>query len=323
MNAEEMTLVKLAQKFSDDDTAREYLENLRWTNGVPVCPFCGSEGYRINRKESAGRKAQKGVCKCTKPDCRKQFTVTKGTIFESSHVKISTWLMCMFIMCSSKKAISAHQIHRMLGVTYKTAWFMCHRVRYAMTEGPLKDMLKGTIEVDETYVGGKVSGKGLKAAWDNKVPVVSLVERGGKKRSVVMPKVTAKNLRAAIEEHVEPYSYVHTDEHKGYKNLKRGFQHSSVNHSQKEYTRISPSGKLITTNTVESSFALIKRGIVGAFHHVSKHHLHRYLAEFDFRWNQRDVTDGERTISALRMTSGKRLLYRDSSGVVLPSENVA
>lgn len=323
MNAEEMTLVQLAKRFADEDKAREYLENLLWANGVPVCPFCGAEGYRINRQPSAGRKAQKGVCKCSGKECRKQFTVTKGTVFESSHVSISTWLMCVFIMCSSKKAISAHQIHRMLGVTYKTAWFMCHRVRYAMDAGPLKELLKGTIEVDETYVGGKVHGKGLKAAWDNKTPVVSLVERGGKKRSVVMPKVTGKNLRAAVVEHVEPYSYVHTDEHKGYKNLKRGFQHACVNHAAKEYSRISPSGKKITTNTVESSFSLLKRGIVGAYHHVSKEHLHRYVAEFDFRWNERDVTDGERSVSALHKARGKRLMYRDSLGAVLPSGDAA
>lgn len=315
-----MTLVQLAQKFADDDTAREYLENLRWTNGVPICPFCGSEGYRINRKESAGRKAQKGVCKCLRKECRKQFTVTKGTVFESSHVKISTWLMCMFIMCSSKKAISAHQIHRMLGVTYKTAWFMCHRIRYSMVEGQLKALLKGTVEVDETYVGGKVRGQGHKAGWENKMPVVSLVERGGRKRSLVMQKVTAKNLRAAVFEHVEVGSHVHTDEHKGYKSLKSDFQHGSVNHSEKQYVRRFKDGKVITTNTVESSFALLKRGIVGAFHHVSKKHLHRYVSEFDFRWNNRKTTDGERAVLGLQTIGGKRLMYRDSLRAVPPSE---
>lgn len=323
MNAEEMTLVQLAKRFADEDAAREYLENLLWQNGVPVCPFCAAEGYRINRKASAGRKAQKGVCKCSAKECRKQFSVTKGTVFESSHVPISTWLMCMFIMCSSKKGVSAHQIHRMLEVTYKTAWFMCHRIRYAMDAGPLKELLKGTIEIDETYVGGKVRGQGHAAGWANKTPVVSLVERGGNKRSVVMPKVTAKNLRAAVVDHVEEYSFVNTDEHKGYKNLKRGFQHASVNHSAGEYQRKTPSGRTVTTNTVESSFALIKRGIYGSFHHVSKKHLPRYLAEFDFRWNERDVTDGERTVSALHMARGKRLMYRDSSGADLPSSDAA
>lgn len=314
MNADELNLITLAQRFADEDTARNYLEKLQWPNGVPACPFCGGEGYRIERKESCGRKAQKGVCKCRNKECRKQFTVTKGTVFESSHVKISTWLMCMFIMCSSKKAVSAHQIHRMLGITYKTAWFMCHRIRYAMDEGPLKDLLKGTVEIDETYVGGKKRGCGHKAGWDNKTPVLSLVERGGegRKRSVVMTRVNHKSLRKAVLEHVQEGSTINTDELKGYKRLKDKFTHRSVNHSEKQYVIKLHAGKSVTTNTVEGSFSLLKRGIIGAFHHVSKHHLHRYLAEFDFRWNQRKVSDGQRATNALTLIAGKRLKYRDS-----------
>jgi transposase-like protein len=312
MNADELNLITLAQRFADDETARKHLESLRWPNGVPICPFCGGEGYRMERKESCGRKAQPGVCKCRNKECRKQFTVTKGTVFESSHVKIGTWLMCMFIMCASKKAVSAHQIHRMLGVTYKTAWFMCHRIRYAMDEGPLKDLLSGTVEVDETYVGGKRRGCGHLHSLDNKTPVVSLVERGGRKRSVVMPKVIAVNLRAAVNAHVVKGSNVHTDEHKGYKSLKHEFKHGSVNHSANQYVRRFRDGSTITTNTVESSFSLLKRGIIGAFHHVSEKHLHRYCAEFDFRWNQRKVSDGARATAALTMIEGKRLKYRDS-----------
>ncbi len=155
MESEELTLMTMARQFSDENKARTYLENLRWANGIPVCPFCQAIGGRINRKPSAGRKAQEGVCKCKNRECRKQFTVTKGTVFESSHVGISLWMMCIFIMCSSKKGVSALQISRMLDVTYKTAWFMCHRIRYAMDEGPMKAMLEGKVEVDETYVGGK------------------------------------------------------------------------------------------------------------------------------------------------------------------------
>lgn len=314
MKPEELNLITLAQKFSDEDTARTYLENLRWPSGKPVCPFCASEGYRIHRKESAGRKAQKGVCKCSSPECRKQFTVTKGTIFESSHVKINAWMMCMYIMCASKKAVSAHQIHRMLGVTYKTAWFMCHRVRYAMAEGGLKSLLSGDVQVDETYVGGKprkYDGKQRKRGrGTSKTPVVVLVERNGNARSTPMQRLTGKNLKQEIIANVHPDATIMTDEFTSYKGVGRHFAggHKTVNHGAGQYAKGD-----VNTNTAESYFALLKRGIVGAFHHISDRHMHRYCAEFDFRWNHRQVSDGERAITALGLIDGKRLMYRDSS----------
>jgi transposase-like protein len=192
-------------------------------------------------------------------------------------------------------------------MTYKAAWFMAHRIRYAMNEGPLAELLKGIVEVDETYVGGKTKGMG-RAYKGNKTPVVSLVQRDGVKRSMVMERVTAKNLREAVNSHVGEGGKVMTDESPLYKNLHAKFQRQSVCHSAGEYVRGD-----VHTNTVESSFALLKRGVVGAFHHVSKAHLGRYLCEFDFRWNSRKSTDGERTVLAIAGFAGKRLTYRDSS----------
>lgn len=287
-----------------EDQARAYLESLLWPNG-PVCAHCGS----ANAYKMEGETCRAGLHRCR--DCEKQFTVTVGTIFEDSHVPLNKWVRAFHLMCSSKKGISALQLQRNLGLgSYRTAWHMAHRIRLAMKCSPLATLLAGTVEVDETYVGGKVTGRGQKAGWDNKMPVVSLVERGGDKRSVVMEKVTAKNLRAVVVENVEAGSAVHTDEHKGYVNLKDKFAHESVNHSEKQYVRKFKGGRKVTTNTVESSFALLKRGIVGAFHHVSKKHLQRYTDEFDFRWNERKTGDVERTTQALKQSKGKRLTYK-------------
>ncbi len=287
-----------------EDQARTYLESLLWVDGA-VCPHCGSK----NVYKMVGTSCRPGLHRCRA--CEKQFTVTVGTIFEDSHIPLRKWVRAFHLMCSSKKGISALQLQRNLGLgSYRTAWHMAHRIRLAMQCNPLSSLLTGTIEVDETYVGGKNIGKGWQHTMDNKVAVVSLVERGGSKRSMVMHKVTAKNLREVVEKNVEPYSYVHTDELAAYKNLKKGFQHSSVNHKAKEYVLKKPSGKVVTTNTVESSFSLLKRGIYGAFHHVSHKHLPRYLAEFDYRWNERKASDVERTKTALVGSKGKRLSYK-------------
>lgn len=285
--------------------AREHLESIRWPHGR-ICPHCGSKRSFAMKGEST----RAGLYKCS--ECRKPFTVTVGTIFHSSHIGLREWLIAFHLMCSSKKGISALQLQRNLGIKqYKSAWHMAHRIRHAMDTGTFDGPpLKGIVEVDETYVGGKKRGVGMRAAMANKTPVLSLVERGGKKRSLVVKKVTSKNLRAAVIENVAEGSTIHTDELKAYKNLKDKFTHGSVNHSAGQYVRDFKDGSKITTNTVESSFALLKRGIYGAFHHVSKHHLHRYLAEFDFRWNMRKESDGERVIAGLQNTEGRRLYYK-------------
>jgi transposase-like protein len=197
MKPEELNLIKLASEYSDNDKARDLLESLRWPNG-PVCPHCKSEkNYKLTPRSSDPTKGvRKGVYKCA--NCRKQYTVTVGTIFEDSHIPIGKWLMAIFLVCSAKKGMSAHQLHRSLGITYKTAWFMAHRIRYVMTEGPLAKMLEGAVEVDETYVGGKDRG-GLRGRGSRKkTPVVALVSRDGEVGTKAVDRVTAKNLHAVI-----------------------------------------------------------------------------------------------------------------------------
>jgi transposase-like protein len=317
---DELNLVKLASQYSDNDKARELLESIRWPNG-PVCPHCKStKVYRL--KPQLGSTTRKGVCKCG--ECRRQYTVTVGTIFESSHIKISTWLMAVFILCSSKKGVSALQLSRMLGVTYKTAWFMAHRIRFAMSEGPLAEMLKGVVEIDETYVGGKPRPannqkvgdvrKGRRTGDGAKVPVLALVERDGNVRTKVVANVTAKNLGQFIDKNIARNAAVSTDNFVLYKNHFYDWKearHEMVNHSRKEYARFEKDGFVSHCNTAESFFSLIKRGVYGSFHHVSKEHLNRYCNEFAFRWNTRRLTDGERMEVAVEMIEGKRLTYRE------------
>jgi transposase-like protein len=300
-----MDLTQIARDFADEDSARAHLESIRWPNG-PVCPHCEStDAYKINSKP--GSKTRPGVHKCR--SCRKQFTVTVGTIFESSHIPLSKWLMAVHLMCASKKGMSAHQIHRMLGVTYKTAWFMCHRIRYAMTQEPLASKLSGTVEVDETYVGGRVRAGSRRGRMD-KPPVVALVERGGNVRAFPMPQVTEANLLAAIRTHVEPSARIMTDQHYGYRNVGREFaEHQTVSHTQHEWVRGDAS-----TQTVEGYFSLLKRGIVGTYHHVGDEHLHRYVDEFSFRYNRRKMDDGQRAVSAIRGAEGKRLMLKQPVG---------
>jgi transposase-like protein len=290
----------LNQKYlHDENAAHAHLIKTRWPEGI-VCPHCqANKIYQLNLSGSKRR-----VLKCAK--CRKQFSTTMGTIFEDSHVPLTKWFMMLHLMCSSKKSMSAHQFHRMLGVTYKTAWFMAHRIRHSMTQF-VSDVppLTGIVECDETYVGGKDKGAG-QGNRDNKMPVFALVQRGGQVRSMVMPRVTARNLKTAVHANVDKSAQLMTDSFIGYKELGKGFaSHEMVNHSEGEYVR----GQA-HTNTVEGYFSLLKRGIVGAYHHVGEKHLHRYLAEFDFRYNARKDNDAMRTFSAMKGIEGKRLQYR-------------
>jgi transposase-like protein len=310
---EDVNLFDLFRKFNDEDKAREFVEKLRWPDG-PVCPHCDSkEVYRLTPKAESKRAARKGLLKCKK--CRKQFTVTVNTIFSDSHIPLSKWVIAIHLLCSSKKGMSAHQLHRMLGITYKSAWFMCHRIRYAMTQEPLASKLSGTVECDETYIGGKahnmhaskrkvkIQGRGPV----NKIPVVALVERGGRVRSQVVERVTGDNLKAVLREHVEPSAHIMTDEFVSYRGLDREFaSHQLVNHKDGEYVRGS-----VYMNTVEGFFSLLKRGVIGTYHHWSPQHLHRYLTEFDFRYNLRKTTDGTRAALAIQGAKGKRLMYKE------------
>jgi transposase-like protein len=305
---EELNLIKLAQEYSNPERARALLESIRWPNG-PVCPHCKNDGkekglYKIQPK--AGSSTRQGLYKCGA--CRKQFTVTVGTIFEDSHIPITKWLMALFIMCSSKKAISSHQIHRMIGITYKSAWFMTHRIRYAM--GPIlpAEKLTGTVEIDETFIGGKGD---MRTKHQRKTPVVALVQRDGACRTRVIADITHQNLKAAMETHVSKDAVVNTDDAGVYRGKLKDYKaHHVVNHSQEEYARDLPDGDSAHVNTAESFFSLLKRGVMGAWHHVSREHLPKYADEFAFRWTQRKVSDGERTIAAIQATEGKRLTYK-------------
>jgi transposase-like protein len=296
--------------FSNEDEARELLEALRWKDGV-ICPHCEADKvYKLQ-----GKATRKGVYKCAK--CRKQFTVTVGTIFEDSRIPLNKWLMAIYLMCSSKKGISANQLSSMLEITYKSAWFMCHRIRYAMSTD-IFTKFSGTVEVDETYVGGKAKNMHSKIRKEKfhgrgaveKAPVITIVERDGRVKSQHMEKVTGKNLKAAMLEIINPAATIMTDEAPLYYGT--GFKfadHQSVNHHRGQYVN----GKA-HVNTAESVHAILKRGIMGTFHHVSTKHLNRYLSEFDFRFNTRKISNGERTIEAIKGISGKRLLYKDCKG---------
>jgi transposase-like protein len=314
-------LVDIAVHFSDEDAARAFLEHQRWPDG-PICPHCGviGEAFKLQPKPTGKTHVRKGVWKCGA--CREQFTVTVGTIFEDSHIPLSKWLLAIHLLCASKKGMSAHQLHRMLGVTYKSAWFMAHRIRYAMTQEPLSSKLSGIVEVDETYIGGKLRTgpqstrpgerpQDHKVGTANKAAVVSVLQRGGLVQSLHVERVTAENLRPVINQMVAEDAHLMTDTSTVLKSAGSERTHSKVNHKRKEYVRLE-NGVCITTNGVEGFFANLKRGINGVYHHVGKHHLHRYLAEFDFRYNLRKTTDGERALTALKKTEGKRLMLRDS-----------
>jgi transposase-like protein len=302
------TLNLTAPHLSNEDSAREYLENIRWANGVE-CPHCGTVNghYPLVSKVASKKPGRKGLWKCHK--CRKQFSVTVGTIFESSHIPLNKWLAAIYLLCSSKKGMSAHQLHRMLGVTYKSAWFMAHRIRHAMVDSGSLEKMKGIVEADETYVGGKYRGNDLKGrSKKKKSPVFSLLERGGKVLSRPVERVTGKNLKAIIKDNVDQDAIIMTDDFSSYKGLKKNFtDHRVVRHSVKEYVNGDTH-----TNTIEGYFSILKRGIIGVYHHVGKNHLHRYLAEFDYRYNGRKSLDATNSENAIIASKGKRLMYRES-----------
>jgi transposase-like protein len=303
--------------FHNEEAAYERIESIVWPDG-PVCPHCGNvKADRIHRIE--GKTARKGLLRCN--ECGEQFRVTVNTIFEHSKIPLHKWFQAAHLLASSKKGISSHQLHRTLRVTYKTAWFMTHRLREAMRDGHFSAPLGGegkAVEMDETFVGGleknkhrsKRQHRGTGGA--GKEAVYALVERGGTVRSHHVPAVTADNLKPIIEAHIDGATVVYTDEGATSKGLGGLFEkHESVNHSIGEYVRGDAH-----TNTIEGYFSILKRSIHGVYHQVSQQHLRRYLAEFDFRYNERatlGVNDTDRTVKALSGIVGKRLMYKDSS----------
>ncbi|MDX9860540.1 MAG: IS1595 family transposase [Rhodospirillales bacterium] len=297
--------------FHDEAAAVEKLESIIWPTG-PVCPHCGSveKIYSLT-----GKTTRPGLRKCG--NCRKQFTVKVGTVFESSHIPLYKWFQAVYLMASSKKGISAHQLHRTLEVTYKTAWFMAHRIREAMRVGAFDVFGNdgGTVEVDETFIGNdrtmkpKHDKKGRGYAHKHKV--LTLVDRAsGKAQSMVVDDLKAATLVPILKDRIAKEARIVTDEAGQYRYLSRDFaDHQFVRHGIGEYGR-GP----INTNTIEGFFSIFKRGMKGVYQHCAKRHLHRYLAEFDFRYNARKVDDPERFAVLLTGIPGKRLMYRDSSG---------
>ncbi len=295
--------------FTTEAAAVAHLEHSRWAQGV-TCPLCGSD-----KAKKMGGQTQAGMFLCG--DCRGKFTVRTGTVFERSHIPLHKWLLATHLMASSKKGISAHQLHRMLGITYKSAWFMAHRIREAMAPAADKasDPMGGegkVVEMDETYVGNK---KGRKLRGKNhpgniKHTVVALVERGGAVRSFhVKDTVNKKVAREIMFANADKASDIVTDEAPFYPAAGAHFiQHSSVNHSAKEYVRGD-----IHTNTIEGVFSIFKRGMVGTYQHCGEQHLQRYLNEFDFRYSNRTklgFNDITRAAKIIKGAEGKRLTYR-------------
>mgnify|MGYP003667838673 CR=1 FL=1 len=299
--------------FHDEEAAFVKLEEILWPDG-PVCPHCGGMEKAYKIKANPEKRVRVGLWKCG--HCRKQFTVKIGTVFELSRVPLYKWFQAVFLMCSSKKGISSNQLARTLEVTVKTAWFMSHRIREAMRSGDLAPMggVGQAVEVGETFIGHdktiKPKGEKKGRGYAHKYKVFTLVERGGKARSMVVDDLKAKTLVPILRENIDRETKVMTDEAGQYRYLSRDFAHDFVRHGQGEYGR-GP----IHTNTIEGYFSIFKRGMKGVYQHASKKHLHRYLAEFDFRYNTRaalGVDDAARTTDVMRGIVGRRLLYRDS-----------
>jgi transposase-like protein len=298
--------------FTDEDRAREFLEASRWPDG-PFCPFCG----QLDRVSKLGGKSMgPGWYWCS--DCRQKFTVRVGTLYERSHIPLHKWLFATHLIVSSKKGMSSLQLSRMLGITYKSAWFMCHRIREAMTpktRNPLGGEGKA-VEADETYIGGKEKNKHVSKrnkrniGGQGKQVVFALVDRDGHSHSFHVANVSGDTLRPLIVTHADRKSALMTDQGGQYYHVGKEFdRHETVNHADDEYVRGDAH-----TNTAECRFSLMKRAVYGTHHSVSQAHLPRYLAEWDFKWNTRKVKDGERAAIALKGIEGKRLTYRGTNG---------
>jgi len=291
--------------YHDADKAREHLERLHWGDS-PVCAHCGCIGNIVKLQ---GKSTRPGVYKCN--DCRKPFTVTVGTIFEDSKIPLNKWLLAFRLMAGSKKGISAHQLGRSLGITYKSAWFMAHRIREAMKDegGPLGGPGK-VVEADEMFVGGKQRNRAYRKPAPKK-KVVALVERDGRARSFHVANIHANNVRSVLVTNVDRASHLMTDDARLYWAVGREFaSHGTTLHASRKYAEGDKH-----SNNAENFFSIFKRGVIGIYHHMSEAHLHRYTAEFDFRYNTRKITDSERTDAALLGAIGKRLTYRRTAAL--------
>ncbi len=300
-----------AKHFQDEDAAYAYVEERLWPNG-PVCPHCGAT-ERISKMK--GKSTRIGTYKCYV--CRKPFTVKVGTVFEASHIPLNVWLQAMYLICASKKGFSSNQLHRTLDVTLKTAWFMSHRIREAMRNGNLAPFGSngGTVESDETFLWD-IPGAPVRRGYMHKNKILSLVDReSGEARSMLIDEVTAKTIVPILKENIAKEARVLTDDAGQYTYLKDDFaDHGFTRHSKGEY--VSPVDPSIHTNTVEGFFSIFKRGMKGVYQHCGKQHLHRYLAEFDFRYSNRvsmGIDDSDRAERLLEGVVGKRLTYQTAN----------
>lgn len=294
-----------APHFHDEEQAFAYVERRVWPDG-PVCPHCGGT-VRIGKLK--GSTTRPGLYKCY--HCRKPFTVRIGTLFESSHVPLHIWLQAMYLIAGSKKGVSSNQLHRVLGVTLKTAWFLSHRIREAMREGDLAPFGQdgGAVEVDETYIGRK-KGKPIRGAYHHKMAVLGLVDReSGRARLFHVAQASGRNIQPIVLANLSREARLMTDESYIYRGIGRQFaEHSAVKHYNDEYVRGD-----VTTNTVEGAFSIFKRGMRGVYQHCAEKHLHRYLAEFEFRYSHREANgcnDAARADKMLSGIIGKRLTYK-------------
>jgi len=292
---------------SDELTAVEFFEKQRWGN-TPACMKCGSVDVYKMRDAKTGERNKRFLWRCH--DCKEQYTVRIGTVYEESRIELRHWCYAFWRACTSKKGVSALEIKRHCQISYKSALFLMNRIRFAMAPDGNAPPLKGTVECDETYIGGKPRYKGISRPGRacNKTAVFRAVEREGQIRRRIVADVTAATLKGAIREEVDRQARIITDEHTSYIGIGKEYSggHETVCHGTKEYARGD-----VHTNTAESSHALVKRGIVGIFHNVSREYLHRYLWQFDFLWNNRQLNDGERTILGVKSAEGKRLMYRE------------
>ncbi len=290
----------------DELTAVEFFENQRWGEN-PCCIRCGSVDVYKMKDSKTGERNSRYLWRCR--DCNQQYTVRIGTVYEETRLDLRHWCYAFWRASTSKKGVSALEIKRHCQINYRSALFLMSRIRFAMAPDVQEPKLTGTVECDETYVGGRPRHKGVskRGRGMKKTPVFAAVQRDGKIRRKVVADVTSETLKAAIREDVDCRARIVTDENSAYRGIGREYTggHETVCHSTREYARGD-----VNTNTAESSFALVKRGIMGIYHNVSREHLHRYLWQFDFLWNYRKLNDGERTILAIRQSEGKRLMYK-------------
>lgn len=322
-----LNFAQIAKQYSDEQEAYKFLESIRWENGV-FCPHCGYEGANIipnniERKTSTGKTTFRRVWKCA--DCKKQFSVLVGTIFEDSKIPLSKWLLAIHELNADKNGISSCELGRKLGITQKSAWFMLQRLRFAVSHSPLEDKLNNEVEADETYIGGLESNKHKSKRTEGtqgrstktKTPVFSVIERGGSVFSTSLKAVSSKNLKEVLQEKVSFEATLNTDMLASYNEPGKMFAaHNRVDHNIDEYVN-----GTAYTNNAEGFFSQLKRSLSGTFHHVSEKHLDRYLAEFDFRYNTRKQKDGARMIRSIQQTEGKRLTYKVLIGKMEEVEN--